>query len=71
MQISYIIRDAGPHRTPRLAKGADRTLFVRNTSRWRTRTLEALIDANADALTKFKPHECENYLDNSGYRHRP
>jgi transposase len=35
------------------------------------RTLEALIDAIADALTKFKPHECENYLDNSGYRHRP
>ena len=34
------------------------------------RTLEALIDAIACALTKFKPHECENYLDNSGYRHR-
>ena len=29
------------------------------------RTLEALIDAIAGALTKFKPHECENYLDNS------
>jgi len=34
------------------------------------RTLEALIDAIANALTNFDPAECANYLDNSGYRHR-
>jgi transposase len=35
------------------------------------RTLDALIGAIADALTKFEPVECANYLQNSGYRHRP
>lgn len=34
------------------------------------RTLEALIAAIADALTKVSPHECENYLANQGYRHK-
>lgn len=34
------------------------------------RTLEALIDAIANALTNFDPAECANYLDNSGYRYR-
>jgi len=33
------------------------------------RTLEALIAAIADALSKFKPAECANYIANSGYRH--
>src|SRR6202158_2240226 len=32
------------------------------------RTLEALIAAIADALTKVSPHECANYLANLGYR---
>jgi transposase len=32
------------------------------------RTIDDLIAAIADALTKFKPAECENYLANSGYR---
>jgi transposase len=34
------------------------------------RTLDDLFDAIANALTKFDPAECANYLDNSGYRHR-
>jgi transposase len=34
------------------------------------RTLEALIDTIADALTKFEPQECANYLENSGYFYR-
>ncbi len=32
------------------------------------RTLDELIAAIADALTKFDPAECANYLANSGYR---
>jgi len=32
------------------------------------RTLDALNNAIADALTKFNPDECANYLANSGYR---
>ena len=32
------------------------------------RTIEALIAAIADALTKISPHECANYLANQGYR---
>ena len=35
------------------------------------RTLEDLIGAIANALTKFDPAECANYLNHSGYRHRP
>ena len=35
------------------------------------RTLEALIDAIADALGKLEPVECANFLQNSGYRHKP
>jgi transposase len=35
------------------------------------RTLDALIDAIAEALTQFEPHECSNYIRNSGYRHSP
>jgi len=33
------------------------------------RTLETLDDAIADALTRFSPKECENFLAHSGYRH--
>lgn len=32
------------------------------------RTLDALIAAIADALTKFSPRECANYIADSGYR---
>jgi transposase len=32
------------------------------------RTIEALIAAIADALTKVSPYECANYLANLGYR---
>ena len=32
------------------------------------RTFNALIDAIASALEAFTPHECANYLANSGYR---
>jgi transposase len=32
------------------------------------RTIDDLIAAIADALTKFQPLECQNYLANSGYR---
>jgi hypothetical protein len=32
------------------------------------RTIEALIAAIAEALTKVIPQECENYLANQGYR---
>jgi transposase len=35
------------------------------------RTLEDLIGAIANALTKFDPAECAKYLNHSGYRHRP
>lgn len=35
------------------------------------RTLETLIDAIADALTRFSPKECSNLLAHSGYRHQP
>jgi len=35
------------------------------------RTIETLIAAIADALTKVSPHECANYLANLGYRHQP
>lgn len=35
------------------------------------RTLETLIDAVAEALTRFSPKECENFLAHSGYRHQP
>ena len=35
------------------------------------RTLETLIDAVADAITRFTPRECENFLAHSGYLHRP
>ena len=31
------------------------------------RTIEALIAAIANALTKVSPHECANYLANQGY----
>jgi transposase len=34
------------------------------------RTVEALITAIADALTKVSPLECANYLANQGYRHK-
>lgn len=33
------------------------------------RTLDALSDAIARALTAFSPDECANYIANSGYRH--
>src|SRR4051812_16682467 len=35
------------------------------------RTLETLDNAIADALTRFSPTECANFLANSGYRHSP
>ena len=35
------------------------------------RTLDDLVAAIANALTKFEPKECGNYLQNSGYRHKP
>lgn len=35
------------------------------------RTLDALIDAIADAIHAFTSHECANYIANSGYRHQP
>ena len=34
------------------------------------RTFDALIDAIAEALTCFSPHECANYLANSGYAYK-
>jgi transposase len=34
------------------------------------RTLDALIEAIADALATFTSQECANYLANSGYRHQ-
>lgn len=34
------------------------------------RTLDDLIAVIADALTKFHPAECANYLANSGYRYK-
>ena len=34
------------------------------------RTIDDLIAAIADALTKFQPAECQNYLANSGYRYK-
>lgn len=34
------------------------------------RTVEALVAAIADALTKVSPHECANYLANQGYRRK-
>jgi transposase len=34
------------------------------------RSLNALIGAIADAITKFSPAECANYIANSGYRHQ-
>jgi transposase len=34
------------------------------------RTLDALIAAIADALTKVHPRECQNYLAHQGYRYR-
>jgi transposase len=34
------------------------------------RTVDALIAAIADALTKVSPEECANYLANQGYRHK-
>ena len=34
------------------------------------RTVDDLIAAIADALTKFQPAECQNYLANSGYRYK-
>ena len=34
------------------------------------RTLEALVAAIADALTKVSPQECENYLADQGYRRK-
>jgi transposase len=34
------------------------------------RTLEALIAAIADALTKVSSKECANYLANQGYRNK-
>ena len=33
------------------------------------RTLETLIVAIADSLTKFAPNECANFLADAGYRH--
>jgi transposase len=33
------------------------------------RTIDALIAAIADALTKVSPRECANYLAIQGYRH--
>jgi transposase len=35
------------------------------------RTLEILENAIADALNRFSPTECANFLANSGYRHSP
>jgi transposase len=35
------------------------------------RTLEALDRAIADALTRFSPTECANFLTDAGYRHQP
>ncbi len=34
------------------------------------RTIDALITAIADALTKVRSQECENYLANQGYRRK-
>lgn len=34
------------------------------------RTVEALIAAIAEALTKISPKECANYLENQGYRRK-
>jgi len=34
------------------------------------RTVDALIAAIADVLTKVSPNECANYLANQGYRHQ-
>jgi transposase len=34
------------------------------------RTFDALMEAIANALTRFTPQECANYLANSGYRHQ-
>lgn len=34
------------------------------------RTVDALIAAIADILTKVTPQECANYLANQGYRHK-
>ena len=34
------------------------------------RTVDALIDAIADALTTVTSQECANYLANRGYRHK-
>ena len=33
------------------------------------RTIQALDEAIADALTRFSPSECANFLAHSGYRH--
>ena len=33
------------------------------------RTIDALVTAIADALTKVSPQECRNYLANQGYRY--
>jgi transposase len=35
------------------------------------RTIEALDEAIAGALTRFSPTECKNFLAHSGYAHRP
>ena len=35
------------------------------------RTLETLITAIAEALTRFTPQECTNFVANSGYRRQP
>jgi transposase len=32
------------------------------------RTFDALVEAIANALTRFTPQECANYIANSGYR---
>ena len=42
--------------------------YVRKTA---PRTLDALSDASAQALTTVPPHECANYLKNSRYRRQP
>ncbi len=34
------------------------------------RTLETLIEAIANALKKFTPQECANFITNAGYRHQ-
>ena len=34
------------------------------------RTVDDLVAAIAEALTKFQPAECQNYLANSGYRYK-